>query len=485
MNYINSPHLQRLYQAEAGLKWGLSKFLALEGLIIKTMVAILKFFSPNNTLSELEYASSLERKSSFLRILVFGWITLHLLALIIMITPPVALWDQFVLIGLSLATSVGIAYLNRRKFTQLAATIFCIITNLILILVFIISVYRDGESVVTAILGCLLSLGILFAGMLIDLKFIFWSAAVNIGVVLLAFQLSTELLVEGLNRSFPIAVFLTIIALTSWLYQKTLNQALGRLTAARQAAAQAKVLQREVEIARDLQQRLYPPPPDYAGRIRFAARSEPAEDTGGDFYDFISLEDDHLGIVVADVSGKSFSAALVMAMARSIIRYGAMLSLSPGEVLRQTNQSANQDTSVDQMITVFYGVLNTRTLRFSYSNAGHPYPMLKRDNTIKFLDVPGFPIKSFPDTHYHDYSIQLQPGDQLLWISDGVIETLNQHRELFGFERLENTFQQTDSRDPDTILSHMWQTLVLYRNGAPQFDDMTIVVASLEQFVTQ
>jgi len=445
-------------------------------------MALLKFLPHRETMNDLEYRASLERKSKFLTSLLYGWIGLHLLALTLMLAPPMPPLSQFFIISLSLLFSLGIFYLNRYGSVQIAAFLFCLVTNTILILAFTFSLAYGDAPVVVAILGNLLSIGILFAGMLFGREGIFWFTLVNISAVIISFFAGSG----NPNRlelfdSFPIASFLFLVAVISWLYQKTLNQALDSLTKARREAEQAKLLQREVEIARDLQQHLYPTPPNYEGRICFAARSEPAQLTGGDFYDFIELAEDKLAIVVADAAGKSLPAAMVMAMARSIIRHGAQPNLSPADVLRQAHETAHKDTNLDQMITCFYGVLDLHSLRLEFANAGHPYPILKRNGGLHILEAPGFPLNSFPDPDYQNHIIQLRPGDYVLWISDGIIEAHNTQRELFGFERLETTFQQANGRHPQDLLNHIWSVVLAYQNGTPQADDLTIVVASIDK----
>jgi serine phosphatase RsbU (regulator of sigma subunit) len=429
-------------------------------------------------MGDLELQASLERRSRFLAALLKGWVALHLFALIMMVLPPLAHWDQFLIIGVSLTLSLGIYLLNRQGYVRLAALLFCLVTNAILILAFVVSLAFENTPVVSAMLGSLLSLGILFSGMLIRPRAIFWFTGLNILAVSIPFLRTSETVAEGIGEGFPVIAFLLLIALISWLYQQTLNQALDSLTAARQEAENARILQREIDIAHNLQQQLYPPPPQYGQRICFAARCEPAHETGGDFYDFLRLDDDHLGIVVADVSGKSISAAMVMAMTRSIIRHGARLTLSPAEVLEQTNKTAIRDVSIDQMITVFYGILNTKTLELVYANAGHPYPILKRNGSVVSLDVPGFPIRTFPEANYKDHALQLEPGDQLIWISDGIVEAHNPQNQLFGFEQLEEIIHRTDHHSPEGMLDYIWRAVHNHRGEAVQTDDITLVVAN-------
>lgn len=432
-------------------------------------------------MTDLELKASIERKSKLLKALIIGWIALHVIALVIMVVPPITSWDQFLVIGVSLALSIGIFYLNHLGFTPLAALLFCVVTNAILGTAFIFNLTGQGAPVTTAILGNLLSLGILFSGMLISSGAILWFTLLNTAIIVIPFLRFGSTIYDGLGESFPIVAFLWLIALVSWFYQKTLTVALVSLTQARQEAAHAKVLQRDVEIAHHLQQQLYPPPPQYGRRICFAARCEPAQETGGDFYDFIKLDEEHLGIVVADVSGKSIPAAMVMAMTRSIIRHGARLSLSPAEVLHQTNLTAIKDVNINQMITVFYGILNTQTLELRYANAGHPYPLLKRNGALSSLEVPGFPIKTYPEASYQNQTIQLQADDQLIWISDGIVEAHNSQKKLFGFEQLEATIRRTSSLGPDDLLNHIWQAVVEHQGETVQTDDITLVVANIGQ----
>ena len=438
---------------------------------------MLKFLAPDKNITSLEFRASLERKSRFLNALIYGWIFLHLLALFVMLIPPLPTWDQFLIIGISLIFSFGIFCLNWRGVVQLAAILFCLITNIVLNAAFIFNLVDQNDATVTAMLGALLSLGILFAGMLVGSKAIFWFTLLNISLVIISSVIG-QITYQKLFDNFPIIAFLFLIALISWLYQKTLDQALDNLTEARKEVTRTRVLQRDIEIARDLQQQLYPLPPDYGQRVSFAVRCEPAQETGGDFYDFIDLGGGRLGIIVADVSGKSISAAMVMTMARSMLRQEAQHSRSPGTVLTLTNQAALKDANVNHIFTVFYGILNTRTLSLRYTNAGHPYPMLKRNGQLESLEVPGFPLNIAQDATYYDHKIILQPGDQLIWISDGIVEAKNSQQELFQFERLEATVQQANDMSAVDMVDHIWNAVAAHRGEAEQSDDITLVVAN-------
>jgi hypothetical protein len=429
--------------------------------------------------SWLKYNTSLQRESSFLNLLVIGLIALHFVALLYMSLPPIPEWYSFALIITSLTLNFSIFYLNRRGYTQLAAYLFCVTLNIIIFSVFFLNLIIEQDNIQTNLFGYMLAINILLAGMLISANAIIWFTLSNTLLVITSFLITRNIVYKGINQGFPIVAFFFLLALISWLYQKTLDQALDNLAQARQEVMQARILQRDIEIARDLQRQLYPPPPRLGQRVRFAARCQPARDTSGDFYDFIDLGEDQLGIVVADVSGKSISAALVMTMARSMIRQEARLTNSPAAVLRQVNHTAMGDTNIDKIITAFYGILDARNLGLRYANAGHPFPLLKRNGYLEAIEAYGLPLKVFSEARYQDRFIQLQPGDQLIWISDGIVEAYNPQNEFFGFERLEEVICQANGSGPDELLEQIWRAVAEHQGLTPQSDDITLVVAQI------
>ncbi|NNJ11856.1 serine/threonine-protein phosphatase [Chloroflexales bacterium ZM16-3] len=328
----------------------------------------------------------------------------------------------------------------------------------------------------------------MLAGMLLGIRYVIGLVTFNV-IVLIGMLYFFFLLIDPLSSpnpddgtiayGVPISAFLMMIAVISWLYHRALAHASDRLEAARQRIVRDELLRRDLAVARELQQRLYPPPPLTNAGISIASRSEPARETSGDFYDFIPLDGDRLGIVVADVTGKSIAAALVMAMSRSTIRSEATRHVSPADVLRYANQTLCQDNTFKQMITAFYGVLDTRTLRLAISNAGHPFPVLRRDGRISELEICGLPLGARAEAIYIEQIIQLQPGDQLVLISDGLLEEQNSRRELFGFERMLATIANAHSHDPEHTLDDIWQTVARFRGASEQSDDITLVVVQV------
>jgi serine phosphatase RsbU (regulator of sigma subunit) len=427
-------------------------------------------------LTQIDLRTGLQRKSDFLQPLVVSLIALHLIALVIMLIPPASALDNFAIAIVGLLLNITSFFLNRSGRTLLAAHLFCYSVNVATFLLFFLSLTVDSDLSNAALFGSLLSLSVLLAGMVISATATLWFAALNSGFIFVTFLYIGSPLLAAIALSFPSAAFLWLIALISWLYQRTLSQALRRLREARQELMQTELLQRDLEIARDLQFKLFPAAPLVGSNLAIASRCEPAQETSGDFYDFIELRPNELGIVVADVTGHSLPAAMMMTMTRSILRNEARRATSPAEVLRQTNQTLLSDASVDKMVTAFYGVLNTQSMALNFSNAGHPFPILKRNGQIRELDIPGLPLRSFSDAHYEQRQMQLHPGDQLVLISDGVVEAMNVQREMFGFERFAETIRTADTRRPQHLLQLILEAVTSFQAGAEQEDDIAVVV---------
>jgi serine phosphatase RsbU (regulator of sigma subunit) len=290
---------------------------------------------------------------------------------------------------------------------------------------------------------------------------------------------------DTLSTAVPVTSFLLIVAVITWLYQRSLDQSEARLSLARGRIMQDELLRRDLAIARELQQRLYPPPPMTDRALQIASRSEPARETSGDFYDFIDLDDGQLGIVVADVTGKSIAAALLMALARGTLRSAAPPHSSPAEVLFTANEALCRDQTARQMITAFYGILDTRTLTLRFANAGHPYPILRRGAGVEETELGGMPLGAMDESQYVEGEIALQPGDQLYIISDGLVEERNARRELFGYERLCAAIQAADPSEPERALDDLWRAVSAFRGATDQDDDITLVVIQATQVIDQ
>lgn len=217
---------------------------------------------------------------------------------------------------------------------------------------------------------------------------------------------------------------------------------------------------------------------------QLTASIEPARQTSGDFYDFIVLSDDKLGILVADVADKGVGAALYMALSRTLIRTYAMEHRdSPAETLRLANERILLDTQSDQFVTVFYGVLDTAAGTLTYCNAGHNPGYLVHMNggaTVTELTRTGIPLGMFSDKTWRDATIAVEPSDLLVLYSDGLTEAHNLAEELFGEARLIEIISTNPETSADDINTQIIQEVQYFRGTAPQFDDITLLMVRRE-----
>jgi serine phosphatase RsbU (regulator of sigma subunit) len=207
-----------------------------------------------------------------------------------------------------------------------------------------------------------------------------------------------------------------------------------------QRAQERERIEQELRVARLIQQTLLPKHvPDLEG-YQLAAYYQPAREVGGDFYDFLELDEDHLGLVVGDVTDKGVPAALVMATTRTMLRASAQRLDSPAEVLRQVNDVIVRDIPPNMFITCLYAILNSRSGKLRYANAGHDLPYLRhkgRPGDASELRARGMPLGLMPGMFYEEKEAVLKEGDSILFYSDGLVEAHDPQREMFGFPRLQ------------------------------------------------
>jgi serine phosphatase RsbU (regulator of sigma subunit) len=206
-----------------------------------------------------------------------------------------------------------------------------------------------------------------------------------------------------------------------------------------QQAQERERIKQELRVARLIQQTLLPKHvPDLPG-YGLAAYYQPAREVGGDFYDFMELDDGQLGLVVGDVTDKGVPAALVMATTRTLLRASAQRLDSPGEVLKRVNEVIVQDIPPNMFITCLYAILDPVTGLLRYANAGHDLPYRHKASAggAEELRATGMPLGLLPGMEYEEKEIVLDRGDSVLFYSDGLVEAHDPHREMFGFPRLQ------------------------------------------------
>jgi serine phosphatase RsbU (regulator of sigma subunit) len=244
-----------------------------------------------------------------------------------------------------------------------------------------------------------------------------------------------------------------------------------------QEAQERERIEQELRVARLIQQTLLPKAVPEIPGYDVAAFYRPAREVGGDFYDFLELEDGRLGIVVGDVTDKGVPAALVMATTRTMLRAAAQRLDSPGEVLRRVNDVLYPDIPPNMFVTCLYAILDPRSGRLRYANAGHDLPYLRhkgRPGGASELRATGMPLGLMPGMGYEEKEAELEAGDSVLFYSDGLVEAHDPHYEMFGFPRLQGFVgaHPGGAKMIDFLLDELARFV---GDGWEQEDDITLV----------
>jgi sigma-B regulation protein RsbU (phosphoserine phosphatase) len=244
--------------------------------------------------------------------------------------------------------------------------------------------------------------------------------------------------------------------------------------------AERERISTEMHMAARIQESMLPntfPPYPEIPEFDIYATMSPAKEVGGDFYDFFLIDEDHLCMVMADVSGKGIPGALFMMISKVIVQSCAMLGLNAAEILNKTNEALCSNNKVEMFVTVWLGILEISTGKISAANAGHEYPALCRNGGAFELikDQHGFVIGGMPGTKYEEYELQLQPGDKLFLYTDGVPEAADTDNQLFGTERLLEALNSKTDALPRDLLELVHKAVDAFAGEAEQFDDLTMM----------
>lgn len=203
----------------------------------------------------------------------------------------------------------------------------------------------------------------------------------------------------------------------------------------------------------------------------------PAKEVGGDFYDFFMVDEQHLAVVIADVSGKGIPAALFMVIGKTLIKDHTKPDISLGAVFSEVNDLLCDANSEGLFITAFEGVLDLVTGEFHFVNAGHEIPFIAREGEDyePYRIKPGFVLAGMENMKYQAGSIQLAPGDKIFQYTDGVTEAMNGKEELYGMERLGSVLRMNTAKKPEELLAAVKADVDVFAGGAPQFDDITML----------
>ena len=246
-------------------------------------------------------------------------------------------------------------------------------------------------------------------------------------------------------------------------------------------SSQLESLKGDLAIAHEIQlailPRIFPPFPELSDRLDIAASMVAAKDIGGDFYDFFRIDQDHIGICIADVSGKGIPAAIFMAVSRTLIRATGIRGASAADCMAYSNQLLTKESAECMFVTVFYGIYNTQTGELVYTNAGHNPPcLLKANGTVETLPMPTDPIVGIAeDIEYHETTLTLEKGDTLLMFTDGVNEAMNPQFEEYGDERFVNALKTTAGSSCQEVIDAVKKSVAAFTEGAEQSDDITLL----------
>lgn len=263
-----------------------------------------------------------------------------------------------------------------------------------------------------------------------------------------------------------------------WRVAESFNEMTEGLEKMRAMEREAQRLDEELRLAREIQDRLLPAAPPAMERLELAGLSLPAREIGGDYFDYIPLEEGLVGLAVADVSGKGAPAALLMSTFRASLRSQDLTGLGPGEVLARLNRFIHSSVDPGKFITAFVGLLDPATGIIRYANAGHDPPILVLpDGGVRELTGGGLILGMLPQIVYEEAVAEIPPGSILAVFTDGVTEARNEAGEFYGTDRLVEVMRESGGEPCVDLLQKIVDSIQRYAGEASQSDDITIILA--------
>ncbi len=263
---------------------------------------------------------------------------------------------------------------------------------------------------------------------------------------------------------------------------RQLKLAYDELKAAQAQIIEKEKLEAELDAARTIQRSILPRARPRLPGFDFGVLMEPMRSVGGDFFDFIPLGDDRLGIAVGDVTDHGIPAAIFMALTYSLLRAEASRARSPGEALRSVNRHLLGMNESGMFVTVLYGILSGATREFGYARAGHDLPLLldARREVVRLGYGVGQPLGLFPDPALDEQRVVLPSGSLLLMYTDGVTEAMDRDRQQFGLERLQAALRAGGRLPAQAVCEAVGDGVRAHSGAAAQHDDITLVAVQVE-----
>ena len=236
-------------------------------------------------------------------------------------------------------------------------------------------------------------------------------------------------------------------------------------------------LETQLEVARQVQLELLPARDPQLEGFDISAYNFPTEEVSGDYYDWVRIYDDQIGIVIADVSGKGVPAALLMAFLRASLRAATHIGYAPHISMSKVNYLLWESIERNQFVTAFYGILDAANRTVAYSNAGHNPPFLmEADGTVHFEERGGVPLGMFRDTRYYEFFATIEPGQVLVLYTDGATEAMNRAREEYGRDRLVKAVRQCRHLSAREMIDFIHHDVINWTEGLGATDDVTFFI---------
>ena len=264
--------------------------------------------------------------------------------------------------------------------------------------------------------------------------------------------------------------------------EQEINTYISNLT---QVTAERERIGAELDVARNIQTSMLPcifPPFPQREEFSIFAAMDPAKEVGGDFYDFFLVDDDHLALVMADVSGKGVPAAMFMVIAKTLLKNAAQTGASPKAVLEKVNDQLCENNDAGMFVTVWLGILEISTGKLVCANAGHEFPAIRRaDGQFQlFRDKHGFVLAGMEHSRYREYELTLCGGDTLFVYTDGVAEATDSRNQLYGTERMLDALNRGSGAGCEELIRSVRADIDAFVGEAPQFDDITMLALEIK-----
>jgi serine phosphatase RsbU (regulator of sigma subunit)/CHASE2 domain-containing sensor protein len=244
-------------------------------------------------------------------------------------------------------------------------------------------------------------------------------------------------------------------------------------------------MEEDLTSAHDLQMGMLPATCPEVEGYQIAASSTPAREVGGDFFDFFNIGEGKVGLIIGDVTGKSVSGALIMAASRSVFRMLSEEELSVGETMIRANRRIKKDIKSGMFVALLYAVHDVEDGSVGLCSAGQTQPLLLSAKTAEptLVETVGdtFPLGILDEANYEETELKMEPGDKVVYYTDGIVEAMNKNEDMYGFDRLNDVVKASTAENAEDLMNDIIKDVSDFTGAAPQHDDLTIIVVSADK----